>query len=281
MLFYICFSIEHFIQACAKVIVIGLQRAQILGDVHETHVAELDEVLLESVHALRQLGHFFEILDLFFILFIKTLFQSVLILRIYWLLRLQNMNVVCWIRIWSDDSWQLLKVNVIWVWIMFFHWNRVNRIMARILLSKLFFKVYRLFVIVNLVLVSIDYINSVALISWLDINGFNHILKHKRNLNEFTLWFNYEFLIGNNNLTVIHRVHQHFWSINCCLAFWLFFCFISNFHHLFKNFFFIFLSWKTRLIILLVNNSSKWIQFQLWHIWAGNDEINYNLIAKF
>lgn len=82
--------------------------------------------------------------------------------------------------------------------------------MARILLSKLFFKVYRLFVIVNLVLVSIDYINSVALISWLDINGFNHILKHKRNLNEFTLWFNYEFLIGNNNLTVIHRVHQHF-----------------------------------------------------------------------
>jgi hypothetical protein len=115
LLFYICFSIEHFIQACAKVIVIGLQRAQILGDVHETHVAELDEVLLESVHALRQLGHFFEILDLFFILFIKTLFQSVLILRIYWLLRLQNMNVVCWIRIWSDDSWQLLKVNVIWV----------------------------------------------------------------------------------------------------------------------------------------------------------------------
>lgn len=70
--------------------------------------------------------------------------------------------------------------------------------MARILLSELFFKVYRL-----LNLVSIDYINSVALISWLNINGINHIW----NLNEFTLWFNYKFLIGHNNFAIIHRVH--------------------------------------------------------------------------
>jgi len=66
------FSIKHFIQARVEVIVIGLQRAQILGNVHETHVAEHVEVFLESVHALRQFGHFFEILDLLFVLFIKT-----------------------------------------------------------------------------------------------------------------------------------------------------------------------------------------------------------------